>query len=120
LLGNAIKYSNSDSTITIKNSAKDGFVEYQIIDTGVGMSDQQLQQILNFQTIESATGTRGEKGTGLGLLLTKELLNILNGSLQIDSTPEIGTSVTFKLPLNQINTLTNQVKEKRFNRWLLN
>jgi len=120
ILGNAIKYSHTDSTISIKNTTKNGFIEYYIADTGIGMTDERLNQLFDFHTMNSEAGTRGEKGTGLGLILTKELVTVLDGTIQIESTPKIGTIVSFKLPDIKNSGTLKKEQTKGYKLWLLN
>ena len=101
ILGNSIKYSHSNSAIQFHYTVQKNAITYQIIDTGIGMTEEKLNHLFNPEQVQSEAGTKGEKGTGLGLLLTKELVTLLHGTLSIKSTPQQGTQVMVTLP-NQV------------------
>jgi len=96
----AIKYKNSDEfgTITINTYADDHYVYCEIIDTGIGISKENLHSIFNpFFT----TKPEGE-GTGLGLSICYDIIvNKHGGELLVDSTEGVGTKFTMKLPIKQ-------------------
>lgn len=94
---NAIKYSNKGSNIYIRSAKKDGKVMISIQDEGIGMSAEQVNEIMNDQT-GSTQGTQGEKGSGLGLFLVKELLQKTNAQLQVESTAGNGSTFIVILP----------------------
>jgi signal transduction histidine kinase len=95
LIGNAIKYSQLNSTIVC------GFTphthELYIKDTGIGISKEKLEQILH-KIVQSTLGTQHEKGYGLGLYITHEMIQKLNGTIRIESEEQKGTCIYFALP----------------------
>lgn len=105
LISNAIKFSNKGSRIDVMTKAEGDLLKLIVQDFGTGMSDVQLDTILNQQVLllESSVGTEKEKGTGLGLSLCKEFLAKMEGSLEIESKKGEGTRVMVILP-----RLTNQ------------
>ena len=95
LLSNAIKFSPKGSTIEVGTIAPD---KVFVRDHGIGMSEAQKQAILSATTqVQSTIGTEGERGTGLGLLLCRELLRLNNATLEIESIPEKGTTITCQI-----------------------
>ena len=110
LLSNAIKFTPTGGEISIysnelndkreKDSEKKGnnFVEIGIKDNGVGMDEDILSSILNPDTQFTTKGTNNETGTGLGLSLCKELIEMQGGEIKIVSEAGKGTSVIFTLP----------------------
>lgn len=104
IMSNAIKFSKPGGLIKLKAfcSSSDAVIEVQ--DYGIGIPDQILKQIFNIHAATSRSGTKGEKGTGYGMHLVKEYLEMMNGSIDIFSqeqeTPEApqGTRVTLKFP----------------------
>lgn len=96
LISNAIKFSNEKNNVTIET--KKSNQDYLIIvkDTGVGIEPERLQEIMN-GTTGSTLGTNNEKGSGLGLRITKELIEIIGGSLTAKS--ELGKGSTFTIKL---------------------
>jgi signal transduction histidine kinase len=98
LTSNAIKFSTQDSSIRFNLINKSDFVEIFIVDEGTGLTEEQVNNILNNTAMKSAVGTLGEKGIGLGLLLTKEFIEINGGHLNVTSELNKGTSMSFTIP----------------------
>jgi signal transduction histidine kinase len=94
---NAIKFTPENGTVTIRAEELENQVIIEISDTGVGMENERIEKILA-ERIEPTRGTSGERGTGLGLLVVKDLTKINKGTLRIKSKPGRGTSVIFTLP----------------------
>jgi signal transduction histidine kinase len=101
LLNNAIKFTDTGHVdMTVKRG--DGVLHFTISDTGPGIPlDQQSRMFEKFQQVESFV-TRKHGGTGLGLALVKELVQLMGGEVILVSTPGQGTAVSFCLPLNEI------------------
>ena len=102
---NAIKFTEAGGKVTFKTwwRAKDGVV-FQIIDTGIGIAPQDIRQALaRFGEIYSEFNRRQE-GTGLGLPLTKALIELHGGSLDLQSKLGVGTTVTIRMPTRRINS----------------
>ena len=97
MLSNAIKYSSENSSININSFEKDKEVLIEIIDEGIGMDVEKIQELMSNE-VETTVGTAGEKGTGLGIFLIRELLQKINGSLLIESKKGKGSVFTIKLP----------------------
>ena len=99
LLGNAVKYSNPSSTIELIVESKNAQQwQVRIVDHGVGISPEKLEMIFGTPTsVKSDKGTMGEDGTGLGLLITQEMVKMNRGELSIESKEGEGTSVCFTL-----------------------
>lgn len=95
LLSNAVKFSPRGSTIEVGTIAPAAFY---VRDHGVGMTREQIQRILTDQKqVESSVGTDGESGTGYGLILCRELLNLCHCKLDIQSVKGEGTTFTIDL-----------------------
>ncbi len=99
LINNAIKFTRPGGTITISANDKnnDGEIIVTVEDTGIGMSQKQIDEILNKEA-KSTPGTAGEKGTGLGIMLVKEMVKHNGGELFIESEEGKGTKISFTLP----------------------
>lgn len=100
LLSNSIKFTNEYGTIVISSEQNSKFTEFSISDSGVGLSPEKIEKILQSESIESTYGTSNEKGTGLGLIIIKEYLKHINGSLSIESVLGKGSRFTIKLRNN--------------------
>ncbi|WP_461081445.1 sensor histidine kinase [Spirosoma flavus] len=99
VVANAIKFTPAGGFIRLVSITGQDWVELQIRDTGVGMSADQLTSL--YTAPEIRTGTHGEKGTGLGLRICREMLERQNGNLQIQSQEGTGTFVRIRLTLAQ-------------------
>jgi PAS domain S-box-containing protein len=100
LLSNAIKFSNPDSTIRLTVTRGDKEVVVSVADQGMGLTKEQIEKILKEkEKMESRLGTRKEKGTGLGLVVVKEFIQMNKGKLSIESEPGKGTVFSFTLPV---------------------
>lgn len=98
LISNAIKYSHKGDNITVNAVLVDQMVRVLIKDAGVGMSPETLERIFSLDTV-SQKGTEGEKGSGLGLMLCKELVQINKGTIRVTSEFGQGTTFIVELPL---------------------
>ncbi len=116
LLDNAIKFTES-GTITLSAVQQNQELAVTISDTGIGIPDNKLRQI--FQAFQQTDEGRGQVygGLGLGLALTKDLVELHGGTLQVKSTLGLGSQLTFSLPLAsdislhpQNHHTTNQLK----------
>lgn len=91
LLNNAIKFSYSDSSIILGAGKKDGNLEMWVQDAGTGMDEVTRQSLFDNNANITTKGTDNEKGTGLGLKLVKELTDIHNCKLTVESKPGAGS-----------------------------
>ena len=100
LLTNSLKFTPSGGSITINCTNKFSKVVINIIDTGVGLDAKKLDAInsTSSQPINSTYGTKKEKGTGLGLLLCKTFLTVMNGKLYASSQEGKGSIFTVEIP----------------------
>ncbi len=99
LFNNAIKFSKRECEVLIQVETKNKFCFIRIQDSGIGMTNSEVEMILTTQEYFTKSGTDQEKGTGLGLLLCKDFIKRNGGEFFIVSKPKEGTVVTFTLPL---------------------
>ena len=99
LLSNAIKFSFKSSEILIKCSIQANNVVIGVQDKGTGMSAEKIKKLVKNEILTSNKGTQGEKGSGLGLSLSKELAEQNKGQLWVESQLKKGTTVYFSLSL---------------------
>ncbi|ETR65995.1 MAG: response regulator receiver sensor signal transduction histidine kinase [Candidatus Magnetoglobus multicellularis str. Araruama] len=98
ILGNAVKYCLSGDTITISSKNLGDYEEIKIIDSGIGISEENQRKLFKINSTVKENGTAGEKGAGLGLIICKELIKKLNGKIWITSQMGKGTTVSITLP----------------------
>lgn len=101
LISNAIKFTQKNGLITIKSERKEDSIYVSVIDTGVGLSAEEIDKILGREFF-TKYGTAGEKGSGLGLMLCKEFAELHGGSLLIKGMPGKGSEFTFTIPYLQL------------------
>jgi len=97
IISNAIKFTNDDGAITIFVDEWKDTVEIGVRDTGVGMSLEDQSRVFDISSKHSTVGTNREKGTGLGLILCKEFVDMNGGNISVES--ELGSGTTFKFTL---------------------
>ena len=103
LLSNAVKFTPANGTITIRTWVRpgDGYI-FQIADTGIGMAIEDIPKALTrFEQVDCQLSRRYE-GTGLGLPLTKSLVELHGGSFDLQSELGAGTTVTIRFPAERI------------------
>jgi signal transduction histidine kinase/AmiR/NasT family two-component response regulator len=98
LLSNAVKYNRDVGSVVIGCEAVGGdFVRISVQDTGIGMRPDQLQSLFQpFNRLGQEAGV--QEGTGIGLVLTKRLVELMGGRLAVTSTPGVGTVFSIDLP----------------------
>jgi signal transduction histidine kinase len=99
LLTNAVKFTPAGGSVTTRANALDGEVTISVIDTGVGIASTDQARI--FEEFEQARDGKTEEGTGLGLTLTKRLVELHGGRIWVESTPGKGSTFTFTLPIRR-------------------
>lgn len=101
LISNAIKFTDRKGTVSVSATAHptEKSIEVAVTDTGVGMSSGRLARLFRIDESSSTKGTEGENGTGLGLHLCKELVEIHGGEISVASAINEGTTVRFTLPV---------------------
>jgi CheY-like chemotaxis protein/two-component sensor histidine kinase len=98
LLSNASKFTEEGS-ISVVVGVRDQAVEIAVADTGIGIPEHALEQIFEeFHQLDSSS-TRRQGGTGLGLSITRHLVQLIGGSIRVESTPGQGSAFTVTLPL---------------------
>jgi len=98
LLSNAVKFSPQNSRIEVECIERDDAVSIRVKDHGIGIPANKLSTITNPFEQAANQYTRNHEGSGLGLSITKELAELHGGSIHIDSTVNVGTTVTIRLP----------------------
>lgn len=98
LATNAIKFTPSDGTVGIRASSDGGIVTMDVWDTGVGIEPERVERLFDGKKQVRRSGTEGEQGAGLGLMLSHDLVAWMRGSLTVESTPGSGSVFTIRLP----------------------
>lgn len=99
LCSNAIKFTENNGKIVISNRLKENYVEICIEDNGIGISQETIEKLFRIDVNVTTLGTSNEKGTGLGLILCKEFIEMHKGSIRVESSLNIGTKFIISLPI---------------------
>ena len=106
LLSNAIKFTPEGGQVTLRFGVKHNTAMFQVEDTGIGIPENQRHLLFQkFQQLDSSL-TRTYEGTGLGLALTKQLVELHRGRIEVNSTVGVGSTFTVWLPAQPIAPLT--------------
>ena len=99
ILSNAVKFTPAGGSVTVSIAPEgDGALAIRVADTGIGIDPAEIPRVLQpFQQVDNSH-TRRYGGTGLGLPLTKRLVELQHGTMRIDSRPGEGTTVTVTFP----------------------
>lgn len=97
LISNAIKFTNPEGFVEITENGLGNKIQYSVSDTGVGISPENISKLFRIDVNFTTRGTQQEKGTGLGLVLCKEIVNIHGGEINVESNIDAGTKITFTL-----------------------
>ena len=112
LLSNAFKFTEQGGMIKVSISSKSGGIQIKVSDTGIGIREEDLEHIFNrFYQVDSGH-SRGYEGTGIGLALTKELLELHHGSIKVESEVDVGTTVIIFLPAGKEHLNKNELISK--------
>ncbi|MBN2807201.1 MAG: PAS domain S-box protein [Prolixibacteraceae bacterium] len=98
LLSNAIKFSNEKSTVSIEAQKTGHTIRVSIKDSGVGMDTQVVERLFTSGTFHTTFGTSNEKGTGLGLHICKDFIEMNKGAISVESEKGIGSVFYFTVP----------------------
>jgi signal transduction histidine kinase/tetratricopeptide (TPR) repeat protein len=98
LITNAVKFSRTGDVITVSNQDVNGKALICIEDTGVGISRENIDKLFNANKNFTTVGTKNEKGTGLGLTIAKDLVELNDGRIWVESTQNVGSKFYIELP----------------------
>ena len=113
IAGNAVKYNKPQGTVNfrcykVSEENETANICFDISDTGIGMSREYLEHIFEPFTQEQDGARTHYQGTGLGMTITKRLVDKMGGSIQIESELDLGSRFTVVLPLETVETSENQ------------
>lgn len=106
LLDNAVKYTNSPGTISFfveKANGDENKIRFIVKDTGVGISEEMQSKLFDSFTKEDSSATSVYGGSGLGLTVTKSIVDKLNGEISVESKKGVGSTFTLIIPIKKAN-----------------
>jgi signal transduction histidine kinase/DNA-binding response OmpR family regulator len=102
LLSNAVKFTDQGGEVTLRAVPAGDTIEFSVTDTGIGIAPEDQQRV--FEAFRQASGDHAGKaeGTGLGLTLSRRIVELHGGTLWLESEPNVGSTFTFALPIRDL------------------
>lgn len=100
LVTNAIKFTEKGGKVNVVVRQESGFLNFEVADTGVGMDEKVKNKLFRLDKTSSTRGTEQEIGTGLGLIISKEFIEMHKGQIWVESTPGVGSKFCFAIPVS--------------------
>ncbi|NOX17512.1 MAG: PAS domain-containing protein [Chlorobi bacterium] len=97
LIINAVKFTHEGGTVSVSHEFINGKHQIKVSDNGVGINPEEIQTIFSIDAHHTAVGTKGEKGTGLGLVLVKEMVEMHGGTIRVESMVDKGSDFIFTI-----------------------
>lgn len=99
LLANAVKFTSAGGQVKVAGKVNDGRIEIYVEDNGLGMHEDEIKNLFRPERSFTTRGTNQETGSGIGLLITKEMISKNGGNIWVSSRKDEGTVFTFTLPM---------------------
>jgi signal transduction histidine kinase len=99
LLSNAVKFTPAGGRVELRARRAAGAVEFSVSDTGIGIAPEDQETIFEEFRQVGSDYTRKAEGTGLGLALTRRLVQLHGGTIRVESAPGAGSTFTFTIPV---------------------
>ena len=103
ILSNAVKYTPQNGKVTFSLFSQNGHIHFDVVDTGCGISQEDLPCIFDKTYRSSDPLVREVSGSGLGLSITNEIIQLHGGEIEVNSEPGKGSQFTIKLPQEEYN-----------------
>lgn len=108
LIGNSIKFTNSNGVIQIRSFQNGNNFQIEIEDNGIGISPEKLEELFNPEKVKSSLGTKGEAGFGMGLFICKYIVDAHNGKIEFHSKEKEGLHCKILLPIDSQDSITQR------------
>lgn len=108
LVTNAIKFTRPEGSVTIEPVVTSLCSGLAVVDTGIGIKSSKVNDLFSINNAISTKGTADERGTGLGLIICKEFVEVNGGRIWVESQPGVGSRFTFLLPRDKREDATCQ------------
>lgn len=110
LVTNAIKFTPRDKKVRIRTEVNDHTVRISVVDEGIGIGKDNLRRLFRIDEKYKSSGTEGEKGTGLGLIICREFVEMNQGEISVESQEGSGSTFSFTLPLAREDSVVEKVR----------
>ncbi|HOT75916.1 MAG TPA: HAMP domain-containing sensor histidine kinase, partial [Candidatus Wallbacteria bacterium] len=110
VISNAVKYNHKDGTVDISLERKDGTVVFKCKDSGIGIPKEEHNLIFEEFHRTSISKKHTTNGTGVGMAITKKIVEYHNGTISIDSEPGRGSEFTITFPVNNQRKQNDQLQ----------
>jgi signal transduction histidine kinase len=101
LISNGVKYTQKGGNVSLTACKEDGKTVLKISDSGIGMNHEVLEKLFKIEETFTTAGTSNEAGTGLGLVICKEFIETLGGTIAVESSEGKGTTFSVTMPAVQ-------------------
>ena len=98
LIGNAVKFTAAGGQVEVRARREGTSIRIEVADTGIGIPPERLKRLFEISSDRSTRGTDGERGSGLGLLIARDLIEHHRSRLEVESSPGNGSTFGFRLP----------------------
>ena len=112
LVSNAVKFTKYGEVKIFVKKLENDIVRFEVKDTGIGLSEEQKQNLFKSFTQADQSTTRKYGGTGLGLTISKQLVELMHGRIWVDSKKDFGSTFTFELELKEVHLESSEIKEQ--------
>ena len=113
LLSNAVKFTSKGSISLLISKVNQNRFQFKVKDTGRGLKKEEQKKIFNAFTQADATSSRQHQGTGLGLTISKQLVQMMNGKIWVESSYGQGSTFIFEIELKELNDKYQQQDTKK-------
>jgi CheY-like chemotaxis protein len=113
LLGNAVKFTTSGEVSLLISKIRDDRFRFEVKDTGIGIRKEEQKKLFKAFSQADGSTTRNFGGTGLGLIISKQLVDLMGGKIWVKSRYGVGSSFIFEIDLRTIKDLPKDVEWKR-------
>ncbi len=111
LISNAMKFTPEGGSVTLAMESDGLRMAIRVSDSGIGLDESNMQRVFDRFYQVDTKGTHEYEGTGIGLALTKELVELHHGAIGIESTPGVGSTFTISIPVNKESYTPDQLSE---------